>query len=659
MKDIESLLKELTLEEKASLVVGKDFWHTVNIDRLGIESRMMCDGPNGLRKQENEADHLGISESKKAVCFPTASSLASSFNKELVESLGEAIGSECQREKVSMILGPGANIKRSPLCGRNFEYFSEDPYLSGHMASSFLKGVSSKGIYGCLKHYACNSQETNRMSSNSKIDDRTLHEVYLKPFEIAVKSGYAKSIMSAYNKVNGTYCSQNHILLKDILRDRWGYDGFVVSDWGAAKEPDLTIKHGNDLIMPGGNKETISKIVNAVNNGSLDISELDLAVKNILNFALKDRKFIDEPIDYENDYNKALECALDSAVLLKNEDNILPLNKKSKVLFVGEFADKPRYQGAGSSHINSFKVSKATDYLSDNISFELGFNAEDKELNEELVSKVLEKALSSDVVVLFLGLPESMESEGKDRLNLDLPNCQYELVNRVLKVNKNVVVVLHNGSPILMPFKNDVKAILEMYLAGDAVGEATYKLLFGLSNPSGKLSESFPNRIEDTPCFLNYLEDDATYSEGVFVGYRYYDKKKMDVLFPFGYGLSYTNFKYNNLKVSNKDLQDKDKLSISFDVSNVGECDGKEVVQLYIRPINPKVSRPIRELKGFDKVLIKKGKTKELKFEIDTNAFSYYETKINDFYSATGDYAIEIASSSRDIRLCEVVHFTA
>lgn len=673
--DIEKLLQELTLEEKASLCSGKDFWHTKAIERLGIPEVMMCDGPNGLRKQEKEEDHLGLNESIKAVCFPTASAVAASFDVELARELGEKLGIECQAEHVGLLLGPGVNIKRSPLCGRNFEYYSEDPYQSSQIAAAYIQGIQSKGVGACVKHFAANNQETHRQTGNSVVDERTLHELYLASFEDAVKKGKPWGVMCSYNGVNGTFAAENKELLTDVLRHEWNYDGMVVTDWGAVKSRVKGIRAGLDLEMPGGSGAlgNDAKIVKAVQDGTLSMEDLDKAAGNVLRFVQKacvSRK--DGAVfDREADYQAARKMAEECAVLLKNENNVLPLAETQKVAFIGGFVKQPRMQGSGSSYINSTKVPTLEALIggNKNIVFAQGFMVDaanssfcsyagaanaDTEIGENmLLQEALTAAKASDIAVVFAGLPGNFEAEGADRTHLDLPREQNELIKEVSKVQPNTVVVLANGSPVTMPWVNDVAAILEMYLAGDGASEATMNLLYGRVNPSGKLAESFPLRLEDTPSFLNFPGEKGVvqYREDIFVGYRYYDKKAMPVLFPFGYGLSYTTFSYSSLQVSANKLKDTDVLTVKVTVKNTGNRTGKEVVQLYVGERKSKVRRPLRELKGFQKVELAPGESRELTFMLDKRAFAYYEVLLHDWYVESGIYEISVGPSSRNLPL--------
>ena len=653
--DIRKCIEEMTLEEKAGLCSGRDFWHSQNVDRLGIPSAMMCDGPHGLRKQKGEGDHLGINESIRTVCYPTAAALACSFDRELLHELGEMLGEECQAEDVAMLLGPGLNMKRSPLCGRNFEYFSEDPYLAGELGASYIQGLQGKGVSACVKHFAANNQETRRMSGSSNLDERTLHEVYLPAFEAAVKKGKTRSIMCAYNGINGTFCAENKVLLTDILREKWGYEGFVVTDWGAVKDRVKGSAAGLDLEMPGGPGTQDGAIVKAVREGRLEESRLDETVERILRFlqdyldARKPDMIIDRKAMSEKSGGFAARCA----VLLKNE-GVLPIDPSRKIAFIGEFAEKPRYQGAGSSHINVAHAASALEAAGGlDIVYARGYDVHKEGKNDTLMQEALETAKAADVAVIFAGLPDSYETEGADRDNMKIPEDQNRLIAEIAKVQKNVVVVLHGGAPMELPWKDQEGAILCMYLGGERVREAAVKLLTGQVNPGGKLAETWPLRLEDNPSYLNFPGTDGqvNYKEDIYIGYRYYDKKNMEVLFPFGHGLSYTKFEYSDLRLEKDSIADTDALTVSCKVRNAGGVAGQEVVQLYVQEKNSHVSRPVRELKGFEKVGLLPGEEKEVCFVLDKRSFAYYEVKIHDWYVESGEYTVEIGASSRDIRL--------
>ena len=681
--DVKNLVNELTLEEKASLCSGADFWHTKAIDRLNIPAAMVSDGPHGIRKQESLADHMGVAESIKAIGFPTASAMACSFDRDLLHKVGDALGEECVAEDLAVLLGPGINMKRSPICGRNFEYYSEDPVVAGELGAAFVNGVQEHGVGTSLKHFAANNQEWRRMSISAEIDERTLREIYLAAFETVVKKAQPWTIMCSYNRINGVYSCENDWLLNKVLRDEWGFEGLVMTDWGAMDERVPSLKAGLDLEMPDCHGETDKLIVKAVQSGELEEPVLDTAVERILTMVdkyLTARKGIDPasmvhplPSSVERGYDVAAHHALarttaeQSAVLLKNED-ILPLQKDKKIAFIGEFAKVPRIQGGGSSHINNTSVESALDAAGDSVSYAQGFHIDEETTDETLLQEAITLAKESDVAVIFAGLPDSFESEGFDRTHLNMPANQNELIARISEVQPNVVVVLHSGSPIAMPWLDKVAGVLQMYLAGQASGGAAVNLLFGDATPCGKLAETFPLHLEDNPSYLNFPgnREKVCYQEGVFIGYRYYDKKKMDVLFPFGYGLSYTDFTYSNMKVTVNGknaadvdvIKETDEIVVSADITNTGNCDGAEIVQLYIK--NPVVYeiRPEKELRDFAKVFLKAGETKTVTFTLNARAFSYYETRIHDWYAESGDYEILLASSSRDIRLQYTVSIT-
>ena len=681
--DVKKLVNELTLEEKASLCSGADFWHTKAIDRLNIPAAMVSDGPHGIRKQESLADHMGVAESIKAIGFPTASAMACSFDRDLLHKVGDALGEECVAEDLAVLLGPGINMKRSPICGRNFEYYSEDPVVAGELGAAFVNGVQEHGVGTSLKHFAANNQEWRRMSISAEIDERTLREIYLAAFETVGKKAQPWTIMCSYNRINGVYSCENDWLLNKVLRDEWGFEGLVMTDWGAMDERVPSLKAGLDLEMPDCHGETDKLIVKAVQSGELEEPVLDTAVERILTMVdkyLTARKGIDPasmvhplPSSVERGYDVAAHHALarttaeQSAVLLKNED-ILPLQKDKKIAFIGEFAKVPRIQGGGSSHINNTSVESALDAAGDSVSYAQGFHIDEETTDETLLQEAITLAKESDVAVIFAGLPDSFESEGFDRTHLNMPANQNELIARISEVQPNVVVVLHSGSPIAMPWLDKVAGVLQMYLAGQASGGAAVNLLFGDATPCGKLAETFPLHLEDNPSYLNFPgnREKVCYQEGVFIGYRYYDKKKMDVLFPFGYGLSYTDFTYSNMKVTVNGknaadvdvIKETDEIVVSADITNTGNCDGAEIVQLYIK--NPVVYeiRPEKELRDFAKVFLKAGETKTVTFTLNARAFSYYETRIHDWYAESGDYEILLASSSRDIRLQDTVSIT-
>lgn len=663
--DVKKAIAQMTLEEKAGICSGGDFWHTKGVERLGVPKMMVSDGPHGLRKQNLEADHLGINESIKAVCFPAGCATAASFDRSLLYTMGQALGNECQAEGVSVILGPAVNIKRSPLCGRNFEYYSEDPYLASEIAKSHIKGVQSKNVGTSIKHFLANNQEHRRMSSSSEIDDRTLRELYLAAFEGAVKEAEPWTVMCSYNKINGVYAAENKKYLTGILRGEWGFEGFVVSDWGAVNDRVADIKAGLDLEMPSSNGLTDKMLVEAVKNGSLDESVIDKAVENILNIverfeANRDKEAV---FDLDADHELSRKVAEECIVLLKNE-GVLPLRKDETVAFIGEFAKAPRFQGGGSSHINSHKVESAWDVVSqcdtwkNNVKFAQGYSTKEDVLDEAKIQEAVELAKTVEKAVLFVGLPDTYESEGFDRTHMRIPAGQNALIEAVAQANPNTVVVLHNGSPVEMPWVDKVSGIVEAYLGGQAVGGAVVDILYGKANPSGHLAESFPVRLQDNPSYLYYLGEGnrVEYREGVFVGYRYYDTKEMDVLFPFGHGLSYTAFAYDNMKVSKDKMKDTDTLEVSVDVTNTGAVTGKEVVQLYVAPPKSEmVIRPVHELKGFEKIELEPGETKTVTFQLEKRAFAYYNTTLKDWYVESGKYEIQLGQSSRTILVSKEV----
>ena len=666
MADIKALISKMTLSEKASLCSGADFWHTKAVERLGIPQIMVTDGPHGLRKQVGAADHLGVSESIEAVCFPAGCANASSFDRDLLKKLGETIGDECQAEDVAVILGPAVNIKRSPLCGRNFEYVSEDPYLAGEMAAAMIQGVQSKGIGTSVKHFAANNQEYRRLTCSSEVDMRTLREIYLPAFEAAVKKGKPDTVMCSYNKVNGEFASENKLLLTEILRDEWGFEGFVVSDWGAVNERVKGLDAGLDLEMPSSGGTTDKEIEEAVKSGKLSEEVLDKAVERILRVVFK---FIENKqkgnFDKEEHHKLATKIEEESAVLLKN-GGALPLSASAgTIAIIGAFAEHPRFQGGGSSHINASKITSALDALESlkkkegyaglDYKFAKGFtiDGEDASQDAALADEAVKIAKDASCAVIFAGLPDSFESEGYDRQHMQMPESQNALIERICAVQKNTVVVLHNGSPIEMPWIDSAASVLELYLGGEGVGEAAVNLLFGIANPCGKLAETFPLRLEDTPAYLNFPGDGKRvfYGERLFVGYRWYDAKKIPVLFPFGHGLSYTTFEYSNIRLSEtkakaEELKGGKTITVSVDVKNTGKRAGKEIVQFYVSAPAGGVQRPVKELKGFAKVALEPGETKTVTAELCFRAFAYFAEELNGWYVPAGEYTVIAAKSS-------------
>lgn len=653
----------MTLEEKAGMCSGLDFWHLKEVEHLGIPKVMVSDGPHGLRKQDEKGDHLGINDSIKAVCFPPAVLSACSFDRGLMEEMGKAIGREAQANDVSVVLGPAVNIKRSPLCGRNFEYYSEDPYLAGEIAAAFVKGVQSQHVGTSIKHFAANNQEYRRMSSSSEVDERTLREIYFPAFETAVKKAQPYTFMCSYNQINGTFASENKWLLTDVLRGEWGFKGYVMSDWGAVNDRVKGLEAGLELEMPASGGDNDAMIVKAVKDGVLEEKILDQAVERILRiiFEYADHRKPQE-FTMEKDHEEAQHIAEESMVLLKNENHILPLKTSEKAAFIGGFARNPRFQGGGSSHINCFKTTNVLDSVpcDAQVVYAEGFPADRDFYDKALADEAVKAAAEADKAVIFAGLPESFESEGYDRSHMRLPECQNRLITEILKVQPNTVIVLHNGSPVEMPWLGEIKGLLETYLGGQAGGAAAANILYGKINPSGKLAETMPLKLSDNPSYLNFGGGEKVeYREGIFVGYRYYDTKEMDVVFPFGYGLSYTTFAYSNLKLSMENPTEKDTVMVSADVTNTGKSAGKEVVQLYIRDLTGSAIRPEKELKGFEKVFLEPGETKTVTMELNKRSFAWYNTKLHDWFAASGDYEILVGASSRDIRLTETLHLNS
>ena len=664
MKTAKEYVALMTLEEKCSLLSGLDFWHTKPVERLGIPSVMVSDGPHGLRKQDDRGDHLGVNDSIPAVCFPAACATAASFDRDLLRRIGEAMGDQCQHEGVAVNLGPAINIKRSPLCGRNFEYLSEDPYLAGELAVSLIRGIQSKNVGTSVKHFAANNQEHRRMSSDSVVDERALREIYLPAFEAAAKRGRAWTFMCSYNKLNGEFASQNKWLLTDVLRGEWGFDGYVMSDWGAVSDRVKGVEAGLDLEMPASSGERDRLVLQAVREGRLDEKYVDQAAERILEISLRYLNNVrpETPWDKEADHALAGELAAECLVLLKNEENILPLKKEEKIALIGEFAVKPRFQGGGSSHINSFKVTSLREALADNpnVTYAQGYAILSEETDEALLAEALEAAKAADKAVIVAGLPDSFESEGYDRAHMRMPENQNALIEAVAAVNPNTVVLLYNGSPVEMPWIDCAKGLIEGYLAGQNVGEANRAVLYGEVNPCGRLPETLPEHLEDTPCYLTYGGEGnrAEYTEGVFVGYRWYTSKLQPVLFPFGYGLSYTEFVYSDLALSRDAMRDTDTLTVRVNVTNAGDRAGKEVVQLYVAAPQNDVIRPVRELKGFEKVALAPGETKTVEFTLDQRAFAYWNKQIGDWFVQSGSYDILICRDADDVVLSAPVAVT-
>lgn len=648
----QSIINQMSLEEKAAMMSGKDTWTTVAFEKYGIPSIFLSDGPHGLRKQAGASDHLGLNASLPATCFPTAATVANSWDEQLGEELGEKLGEEAVSLGVNVVLGPGLNIKRSPLCGRNFEYFSEDPYLSGKMAASYIRGIQSKGVAACPKHFAANSQELRRMANDSVVDERTFREIYTTGFEIAVKEGKAKSIMSSYNMINGVYANENAHLLQEILVDEWGFDGFVVSDWGGSNDHVLGVQNGSHLEMPSTGKMGTKEIVEGVKSGRLKEEILDQRLDELLTIIFDTHKATKEgegkKLDIEEHHSFAKRVARESIVLLKNEGNVLPLAKGSKVTVIGDFAEKPRYQGAGSSLVNPTKLDTTLQVFEESgiilNSFEQGFER-NKATNQDMIEKAKVAASQSEYVIIYAGLDEISESEGMDRTHMRMPQNQIDLIEGICSVNKNVIVVLSAGSVVEMPWINHVKAVVHGYLCGQAGASAMLEVITGNYCPSGKLNETYPLKYEDTPTH-NYFpgkERTSEYREGLYVGYRYYETVRQKVLFPFGYGLSYTTFAYSDLKVSID--------GVTFKLKNTGNYDGAEVAQLYIGSQSDKIFRPVRELKGFKKVFLKAGEEKEVFIPFDDKTFRYYNINTNKWEIESGTYNVSIGVNAENMVL--------
>lgn len=654
---IENIIKNMTLDEKCSLLSGESFWFTQSVERLGIKKMMLTDGSSGLRKQGDKVDHLGKNPSVPATCFPSEAAMASTWNEELVKELAKDLGDEFKHHGVGVVLGPGMNIKRSPLCGRNFEYFSEDPYLSSHIAASYINGVQSAGVGACVKHFAANNQETHRLTTDVSADERTLREIYLESFRYALENAHPWMVMCAYNRLNGEFASENTSLF-DVLRREWGYDGAVVTDWGGVNDRVKSLRVGLDLEMPDSGGVFDKKVKEAIENGSLDEKHLDNAVRRLLELLEKHKEGFKTKENFtpEKNHDIAVRLGCEGVVLLKNDNNTLPLDINKKIAVIGEFAEKPRYQGGGSSHTNPLKVTVPLDELKKrfkNITYKKGFSVDQNLSDVALEQEALEAAKTCESVVVFAGLSEKYETEGIDRKTLDLPLAQNELIEKLAGVNKNIIVVLSNGAPVLMPWHKKVNSIVEGYLLGQAVGEVLAKILSGEANPSGKLAESFPQTLSDTPSFLDFpgSQGTVTYRENIFVGYRYYDTVGRKTLFPFGHGLSYTDFEYSDLTLDKTSLTDKDLLNVSLSVKNIGSRDGSEIVELYVSDKSTEIQRPLKELKGFKKVSLAVGETKNVNFTLDKTAFHCFDPKAGEWVINDGEFEILIGKSSQQIEL--------
>lgn len=646
------IIDKMTIEEKALMMSGKNTWETQDFEKYGIQSMTMSDGPHGLRRQAGAGDHLGLNASLPATCFPTAAAVANSWDEALAELIGMALAEEAVTMDVNVILGPGLNIKRSPLCGRNFEYFSEDPYLAGKMAAGYIRGIQSKGIAACPKHFAANSQELRRMANNSVVDERTFREIYTTGFEIAVKEGHARAIMSAYNEINGVYANENSHLLQEILVDEWGFDGIVISDWGGSNDHALGVKNGSHLEMPGTGKSGMNDILKAIYEGELEEEVLDQRLDELLGVIFDTHKSTEEAVhqdfDAEAHNELARRAAQESIVLLKNDDNILPLSStKAKIAIIGDFARNPRYQGAGSSLVNPAKnpesfldVIANSDF--DIIGYEQGY-VRNKKPNMQKQKAAVELAKKADIVLLFAGLDEASESEGLDREHMRMPDAQNNLINEITTVNQNVIVVLSAGSPIEMPWYSYVKAIVHGYLGGQAGASAMLSVLNGGYCPSGRLNETYPQYYKDTPAYNYYpgAERNSEFREGPYVGYRYYTTVGKKTRFPFGFGLSYTSFEYSCFSV-NED-------GVLFAITNTGNVKGTEVAQLYIGRKSNTVYRPVRELKGFKRVTLEPGEKQFVTIPFDDKSFRFFDTRTNTWEIETGTYDIMIGKDAEHI----------
>ena len=661
MQNTELLLKELTLEEKCALLSGAETFKTRGMPEHGIPQIWLSDGPHGLRKQAGESDHLGLNPSVPATCFPTASAVANSWDTALGEEIGAALGEEAAAQEVSVVLGPGLNMKRNPLCGRSFEYFSEDPYLAGKLAAGYIRGIQSKGVAACPKHFAVNSQETRRMASDSIVDERTLREIYLTGFEIAVKEGHPRSIMSSYNLVNGTYANENKHLLMEILRGEWGFDGAVITDWGGSNDHALGVKNGSTLEMPAPGGDSVRELLAAVESGKITESDIDARLSELLPLVFDTKAALDAaPREFDAAAHHALarRAAEESLVLLKNEGSLLPLAAGSKVAVIGDFAKNPRYQGAGSSMVNSTQVDVLLDKLIDSelnvIGYQQGFDRHGKP-DAALQKSACELATQADTVILCMGLDEIAESEGLDRSNLRLAQNQVDLLQAVAAVNPKIVVVLYSGSVVETPWLDNCQALLYAALGGQAGAGAVADALAGKVNPCGKLAETWPLTYADVPSAADFATRRKTveYREGLYIGYRYFTTAEKAVRFPFGYGMSYTTFAYSDMAA--------DEQGVSLTVTNTGSVAGTEIVQLYVAKKNSELFRPAKELKGFARVTLAPGEKQRITIMLDDKAFRFWNVKANRWEIEGGEYELLVGASVEDIRLCEKisVHGTA
>lgn len=648
------MIEKLTLVEKASLLSGKNVWQTRALPRHGVPSLFMSDGPHGVRKQLGSSDHLGLNESQKATCFPTAATIANSWDPVLAEQIGEALGEEAASLEVDVLLGPGLNIKRSPLCGRNFEYFSEDPYLTGKLAAAYVRGIQSRGVAATPKHFAVNSQELRRMTTDSVVDERTLREIYLTAFEIVVRESEPRALMSSYNLVNGTYANEDPFLLTKVLREEWGFDGAVITDWGGGNNAVDGARAGSTIEMPSPGLDSVRQLVAAVESGVLSEETLDERVREVIELALAFRSPLDPvaPLDVEGHHELARRAAEESVVLLKNEGDLLPLAAGTRVAVIGDFAETPRYQGAGSSVVNPTRLTTALDAIETTdlelIEYARGFERHGQP-NAELADTAALVASSADVVLLYLGLDEISESEGLDRTHMRMAQNQLDLLARLRTVNPRIVVVLSAGSAVELPWLDDAAALVHGYLGGQAGAEAMLRVITGAVNPSGKLAETYPIRHEDTPAFAYFpgTERTAEYREGPFIGYRYYDTAGVPVRYPFGFGLSYTTFDYSELTVSST--------GATFTVTNTGSADGAEIAQVYVARVGDGVYRPAKELKGFTKVTLRAGESATVTVPLDDKAFRFFDISSGSWQVETAGYSVSVGASSADIRLVETI----
>lgn len=657
-QNIQQLISQMTLEEKAAICTGATPWQLMGIERLGIQPIVVADGPHGLRRSKDVTTM--INESFPATCFPVAVALSASWNVDLLHEMGQVLADESIALNTDILLGPGMNIKRSPLCGRNFEYFSEDPLLSGELASALVNGIQSKGVGTSVKHFAVNNQETRRHTVDAIVDERTLYEIYLAGFEIVVKKAQPWTIMCAYNGVNGEFCAEHRYLLNDVLREEWGFEGFIMSDWGAVHDRVAGIQAGLELEMPGPSPHRTQAVIDAVNSGDLAESVLNQAVERLLKIILKAQETPKGQIDLdiEGHHTIARQIATECIVLLKNDNDILPLTGNEQLAVIGKAAHTPVYQGGGSSHINATKVDASLDFLRERSELQYVEGDTTIELNQAAIDEAIMTAKDADVVLMFLALPASIESEGYDREHIDLTAQQIALIKAVAALNKKIVVVLNNGSAVAMSeWLDDVDAVVEAWLPGQAGAGATVDVLYGDVNPSGKLAETFPIRLQDTPSYLNFPgeRNEVRYGEGIFVGYRGYEALERDVLFPFGFGLSYTQFEYSNLQISKSEFSLDDVLEVTVDITNTGQLSGKEIVQLYVHDIASKLPRPAKELKAFAKVSLDIGETKTVTLSLNDRAFSYYDPAYGQWLAEVGDFEILVGSSSADIHLCQTI----